>query len=99
MEPLTEELPDDGKGSKADEGFGTRRQSASPFKAPDVDLHGERLQLAASDRLAAGVLTNRKGIGGTGSSSGGKRSLARGATDSHVLAHDLADCHQAECEQ
>jgi hypothetical protein len=80
VEPLTEELPDDGKRSQADEGFGTRRQGASPFKAPDVDLNGERLHLAASNRLAGGVLTNRKGIGGAGSSRGGKRSLARGYT-------------------
>ena len=96
---MTEELPDDGKGSQADEGFGTRCQSASPFKGPDVDLHGERLQLAASDRLTGGVLTNHKGVGGAGSSSRGKRSLARGAPDGHVLTDNLADGHQAECEE
>src|SRR5207249_1726376 len=76
VESLTKELPDDGKGRQADEGFGTRGQSASPFKAPEIDLHGERLKLAASDRLVGGVLTNRNGIGGTWSPSGGKRSLA-----------------------
>src|SRR5207302_3741965 len=51
------------------------------------------------DSLAGGVLTNRQSIGGAGSSSGRKRSLARRAPDGHVLAHDLANCHQAECEQ
>src|SRR6202011_3035942 len=96
VEPLTKELPDDGKGRQADEGFGMRRQSASAFKAPDVDWNGERLQLAASNRLSGGVLTNGKGIGGAGSSSGCERSLARRAPDGHVLSHDLADCHPAE---
>ena len=96
---MTEELPDDGKGSQADECFGTRRQGASPFKAPDVDAHGERLQLTVPDRFASGVLTDGDCIAGAGSSSGGKRSLARGATDGHILAYDLADGHETECEE
>ena len=96
---MTKELPDDGKGSQADEGFGPGCQGASPVEASDVNLNRERLQLAASDRLAGGILTNHKGVGGARSSSGGKRSLARGATDGHILAHDLADGHKAEREQ
>jgi hypothetical protein len=99
MEPLTKELPDDGKGSQADEGVRMGCHGASPIEGSDVNLNRERLQLAASDRLAGGILTNHKGVGGARSSSSGKRSLARGTTDGHVLADDLADCHQAECEE
>ena len=76
---MAKELPDDGKGSQADEGFGTRRQGASPIEASDVNLNGERFQLAAPDRLTGGVPTNRNSISGAGSSSGGKRSLASAA--------------------
>ena len=96
---MTKELPDDGKGSQADEGVRMGCHGASPVEGSDVNLNRERLQLAASDRLAGGILTNHKGVGGARSSSSGKRSLARGATDSHVLADDLADGHQAECEE